>query len=349
MSTALEAHRIEPAKSEQQKPGVRVDLAAQSNNDILRQGHANPGQAMDAYGFPSADSVFSADPIAANSGAERAQLVAQAPTGSDTSTPAAPARDALAPPMTGVLDTTNPTPTPERFQTINFDGIELHRYPNVSDSFVQSAEQRLAAMPEKEREFLQKASVKISLCDQLNDATPNPEGPFEERGGRFLPDRNEMIFAQRQERIDNQNERKGMRVGHMGPAATTVDESTFYHEWGHALNENMRSRSGIPGDGSTVRYSDTKDFSGPYLQDLMKTFQKHHKDFAAMHYYDSDFAGERNRNEAFAEMYTIIRGKGDPKHYSPDRLLPKDFKHAYDAVRRQLDTMFSDPSAAERA
>ena len=278
--------------------------------------------------FPNADSLLG----------KQTALIAQAIPGDNGTTP----RETFAPPLTPVIDNSAPAVAPApRFQTVNYDGFELHRYPGVSDTFMQSVEQRLQSMPAREKQLLRQSGLKISVTDQLNDADPNPEGPFEERGGRYLVDQNEIIFSQRQMRIYREN--AGARVGSIGAPITALPEDTMYHEWGHALNESMRIRNSV---GANVRFSDSNEFADPYTKDLQATYLKHRRHYNELHYYVSDHGMERNRNEAFAEMYVLIRGKGDPKHYAPDRYLPKDFKDAYDVEKRRLDEQFS--SSEER-
>jgi len=142
------------------------------------------------------------------------------------------------------------------------------------------------------------------------------------------------LFAQ------NNVEGSGAKIGHIGKPSAAISEETIYHEWGHALNESIRSASNIPGDCKTNRFSDSGAFANPYTSELIHTNMNHLKDYKAMHYFDSDNSMEHNRNETFAEMYVIFRGKDSPKTYLPDAMLPKDFAKTYNAEKAKLDELF---------
>jgi hypothetical protein len=126
-----------------------------------------------------------------------------------------------------------------------------------------------------------------------------------------------------------------MKLGQMGAPVDNVSEHTFYHEWGHALDYNLQSS-----ENKRTAYSDTPAFITPYLNELFDAIKHHRRDFQEMHYFVSDSAGSSNRTEMFAEMYTIARGKGDPKNYPSDKMIPKDFKNTYAKTESELDKRF---------
>lgn len=218
-------------------------------------------------------------------------------------------------------------------------GFKFERYPEVSDEFANSAEKRLQEMPAKEREFLQKAGVKVILSDTLKQADPSNTNPFDERGGEFISKQNAIVLAQLEE--DKIAESVNVKMGVPGIPLSVVPEHTFAHEWGHALNENMKFKAN-PADAlshDTVPFSESSEFASAYNREIVSANDETNSKELS-YYIGGDVSFKRRRSETCAEIYAALRVPNAIDYQSQDTALLKDFPETVTAVKKQLLAQF---------
>lgn len=234
------------------------------------------------------------------------------------------------------LDNSHASPT--EYQYMNF---KFERYPEVSDEFANSAEKRLQEMPVKEREFLQKAGVKIILSDTLRQSDPLNNNPFDERGGEFISNQNAIVLSQRNETRIGKSD--NIMIGYLDDLRLReVPKHTFAHEWGHALNQNMKFKAN-PSDPlsyDTIPFSESTEFASAYNTEIVNSINDETTSTELSYYIGGDTSFNRRRSETCAEIYAAMRAPNAPGYKEQDELLIKKFPETVTAVKKQLQAAF---------